>query len=311
MTEATQHAQTGRIFEIQRFSIHDGPGIRTTVFLKACTLRCLWCHNPEGVAPEKLLSFLPDKCIACGYCFRTCSRLAHQMDAEAGHVLLREKCEVCGACTEQCYAGALEIVGRDVTVDDVLQEVLADEPFYETSGGGMTLSGGEPLMQIDFAEALLRAGKARGLHNVVETCGHVAYGRIRRVLPYVDLFLYDIKETDPKRHEEFTGAPNDLVLANLRKLHDTGATVLIRLPIVPGLNDRADHFQAVADLARSMPDLQGVEVMPYHRLGTSKLGRFGADPSAMPDVPSPDKETVAGWIAQLRDLGAPVLNGQS
>ena len=306
----------GRIFEIQRFSIHDGPGIRTTVFLKGCPLRCLWCHNPEGMAPEKALSFVPEKCIGCGYCFRACERGAHKTAAEPGadgaasggkHTLDREVCVVCGACTEECYAKALELVGRDVTVEEALDDVLRDRPFYETSGGGMTLSGGEPLMQIEFTEALLRAAKGAGLHCVVETCGFAGRDRFERILPHVDLFLYDIKEMDPARHQELTGVPNGLILANLRSLHDAGAAVLVRLPIIPGLNDRDGHFRALAGLARSLPNLLGFEVMPYHRLGTSKLNRFGLE-DKLGEVRTPAAGDVEGWVSTLRRLGAHVIN---
>ncbi len=293
---------SGNIFDIQRFCVHDGPGIRTTVFLKGCTLRCLWCHNPEGVSAAPQFSFLPERCIGCGYCARVCPNEAHRMDPEKGHFLDRERCTVCGACVKECYAGALELVGRQATVAEVMETVLRDRTFYETSGGGMTLSGGEPLMQINFTEALLRAAAEAGVHRAVETCGYVGWDRFERVLPLVDLFLYDVKETDPVKHVEFTGAPNAGILANLRTLHDRGAAVLVRLPIVPGLNDRPDHFESLAALARELPGLRGFEVMPYHRLGSGKRERFGLEPDGLAHVETPDPETVSGWVQALRGL---------
>jgi len=299
---------TGRIFDVQRFSIHDGPGIRTTVFLKGCPLRCIWCHNPEGMSPGSLLSFLPDRCIGCGYCMRACRNGAHRMDPQKGHVIDRDRCVVCGLCAEECYSGALELVGRDATVQEVLDEVLRDRAFYETSGGGMTLSGGEPLMQIDFSAVLLAAARDEGLHCAVETCGHVDFARFERVLSCVDLFLYDVKETDEQRHVDYTGVSNERILRNLKDLHDRGAAILIRLPIIPGLNDREEHFRAIADLARTMPNLEGVEIMPYHRLGVGKRERFGLGPDRLTDVAAPDQETVAGYVSFLRDLGVKVRN---
>ena len=297
---------TGLIFEIQRYSIHDGPGIRTTVFLKGCPLRCAWCHNPESISPKMELSFLPARCIGCGYCFRACSRNAHVTSA-GKHVLERDRCAACGTCATECYAGALEAVGRRISVEEALREVLKDKPFYETSGGGMTLSGGEPLMQIEFTEALLKAAKAVGLNCCIETCGFAPLDRLELVRPLVDLFLFDIKETDAARHEEFTGVPNDPILANLRRLHAAGAQVIVRLPIVPGYNDRADHFDAVGALCREMPGLKGVEVMPYHRLGDSKVERMGHSPATRPTVTPPEPQEVERWKEHLRTAGARVL----
>lgn len=298
---------TGQIFEIQRFSIHDGPGIRTTVFLKGCPLRCLWCHNPEGMGRGPLLSFLPERCIGCGYCLGVCPQHGHRLDGQQ-HVLAREQCLACGRCAAKCYAGALEMVGRDITVSDALAEVLKDKPFYETSGGGMTLSGGEPMLQLEFTAALLRAAREAGLHNAMETCGYTSAAALDVVLSCVDLFLFDLKETDPARHLEYTGVQNKPILANLRHLHDAGAAILVRLPIVPGLNDRQDHFEQVATLARGLPRLLGFEIMPYHRLGTSKLRRFGLEDDVLADVATPEPDTVARWVLTLRGLGVKVIN---
>jgi len=307
MSDTSLRPVTGLIFEVQRFSIHDGPGIRTTVFMKGCPLRCIWCHNPESAAPRPELSFVPSKCIGCGYCFRICPRGAHQMK-EDQHVLDRGVCEVCGSCTDECYAQALEMVGHEATVGEVIDEVLRDQPFYETSSGGITLSGGEPTFQIEFTEALLRISRSAGLHTCVETCGHAEYERLERILPLVDLFLYDVKETDPVRHAEFTGASNERILENLRRLHDDGAAIRMRCPLIPGLNDREDHFEALTALAESLPRIEGIEVMPYHPLGESKTERFGLDASRRPEALTPDKATIAAWVDRLRALGATVLN---
>jgi len=309
MSETDGVGAGGRIFEIQRFCIDDGPGIRTTVFLKGCPLSCIWCHNPEGVGTESVLFFQPDKCIGCGYCVRVCEHDAHAITPE-GHGLDRAQCVACGTCAVECYAGALELVGREVTVAEVLDEVVRDEAFYRTSGGGMTLSGGEPLLQIDFAEALLMGARDRGLHCCVETSGLVAESRLARVMPHVDLFLYDLKETDPERHRKYTGQSNTRVLANLRFLHDQGASILLRLPVIPGLNDRSDHFSAVAALYHSLPGITGVQIMPYHPLGTGKLERLGVCPDGWYETSTPEPATVAGWVEAVRSLGVDVVNGE-
>jgi pyruvate formate lyase activating enzyme len=298
----------GRIFDIQRFSVHDGPGIRTTVFLKGCPLRCLWCHNPESLSRKKQISFLPSKCIFCGECVRVCNVAAHILKDDE-HNYNRDLCVACGRCVEACHPKALELIGRDVSPAEVLEEVLRDKPFYEHSGGGMTLSGGEPLMQAEFSAELLALAKAEGLHCCIETCGHVPWDTFENIRENVDLFMFDIKDTDPEKHKEFTGVDTELIQANLRKLYDTGASILLRLPTVPGCNDRKDHFEAIAKLVKDMPNLLGVEIMPYHRLGTGKRPRLGIkDELPIFDPETPDSFTVASWVTTLRELGVNVIN---
>ncbi len=298
---------TGLIFDIQRFCLHDGPGIRTTVFLKGCPMRCAWCHNPEGIRREPHLSFAPDKCIGCGACFRVCPRGAH-VDNHGEHVIDRTKCAVCGSCTAECLAGALEIIGREASIDEIIAEVAADRPFYDTSGGGMTLSGGEPLHQLDFTTGLLVRARELGIHCCMETCGHVPYEAFEQVAAHVDLFLYDIKEMDSTRHRAATGVSNDLILSNLRRLHDGGAWVRIRVPLVEGYNDSVVNRNALVKLAASLPRIEGVEVLPYHGLGLSKARRMGITHAADPEPRSPGSETLAQWINALRGAGVRVID---
>jgi len=300
--EVNHRDVTGRIFDVQRFSVHDGPGIRTTVFLKGCPLRCRWCHNPESIDPRPQISFLPSACIGCKRCMEVCPRGAHRV-VDGERVFDRQRCEVCGKCVEECYAEALEMVGRDATVGEVLDEVLRDRCFYETSGGGMTLSGGEPLSQIDFTDALLAAAKDANLHTCVETCGLADYKQLDRIRPMVDLFLYDWKETDPQRHKQSTGVSNERIAANLRALHAAGAKILLRCPIIPGLNDREGHFEGIARLARELDGLEGVELMPYHKLGESKTARFGLTGEDRISAEAPSRETVDAWNRRLADRG--------
>ena len=292
----------GRIFDIKRFALHDGPGIRTTVFTKGCPLRCAWCHNPESISPEPALAFMPDRCIGCGACLRVCPRGAHRLDA-AQHVLDRQACAVCGLCAAECPAGALELVGREVTVGEVMEEVLRDRPYYQTSGGGLTVSGGEPTSQVEFTESLLQAAADEGLHRCLDTCGHCSFELLQRLGALVDLWLFDYKETDPARHVEQTGVSNELILDNLRRLHATGAPIRLRCPIIPGLNDRADHFEGIARLAKELADLESVEIMPYHRLGEGKGDRFGLAGRQPARAQAPTQAAIDGWIAALEALG--------
>jgi glycyl-radical enzyme activating protein len=264
----------GTIFDIKKFAIHDGPGIRTTVFFKGCSLRCVWCHNPESIDKEQELFYTQSKCIACGACVEVCPEGCHAMK-NGVHEFVRDNCTVCGKCVEVCHAGALELVGKEMSSDAVMTEVLKDRAFYETSGGGMTLSGGEPMLQPEFARELLEKAKTAQLHTCVDTCGSVPYERYEAIIGLVDLFLYDIKEADSQKHEKCTGAGNELILENLRKLDAAGASIVLRCPIVPGMNDREDHFRAIGDLASSLKGVQEINVMAYHAYGSSKSQRLG------------------------------------
>lgn len=288
----------GMVFDIQKFSIHDGPGIRTTVFLKGCPLKCLWCHNPESQQSWQEISFMPEKCIGCGWCFENCPKKGHVME-NGRHVLHRELCIRCGKCTEKCYAGANTIIGREMTVKEVIAEVLKDKPFYETSNGGMTISGGEPMHQFKFTAALLAEAKKHGLHNCLETCGFTQFENLRKIMPVVDLFLYDLKETDPAKHQRYTGVPLQPILDNLFALDQAGAAICLRCPIIPGLNDCDEHFQAIANIANKMKNVLEINLMPYHPLGESKLHRLGK-PSIIDGKTFADEKAVAGWVKTVQ-----------
>jgi len=279
----------GWIFDIKRFAIHDGPGIRTTVFLKGCPLACWWCHNPESISPRPELAFFPRKCIGCQACFEVCPNHAHEALESGDRAYHPERCTLCGKCVERCYAEALQMEGRLASVADVMAEVRQDVPFYETSGGGATLSGGEPLLQADFAAALLRQCKAEGIHTALDTCGHARWEAFEKVLPATDLVLFDLKHTDTARHRELTGVPNDLILANLRKLAAAGVPIEIRMPIIPTLNDGRETIEGATALLRGLDHVTRVTLLPYHRLGESKPAQLRRE-RRMPRIEAPDKE---------------------
>lgn len=266
--------QSAVVFDIQKFSIHDGPGIRTNVFVKGCPLRCIWCHNPESwnTSPEMLFS--AEKCTACGMCARICSNGCHEF-ADGGHGFLRENCVACGKCVEHCRGDALELCGKVCTAEECLEIVMMDKVFYDNSGGGMTVSGGEPMMHFDFTQELLRLAKEEGLHNCIETCGFAPWNCFEQLLPFVDIFLYDIKAVKSEKHREYTGQDNALILENLRRLDQAGAKVYLRCPLVPGLNDGGDDLLAIANLANSLENVEEIDIEPYHPLGVSKAARLG------------------------------------
>lgn len=290
----------GTLFNIQKFSINDGPGIRTTVFLKGCPLSCIWCHNPESKKASPEIFFNRQKCTSCGKCAAICKRGAHIITCDGRHEYDRQKCSACGVCAEGCYLGGLELVGEVKDVGDVIKEVMKDKLFYDTSGGGVTLSGGEPMMQFDFAYGLLKAAKADGIHTCMETCGFADEEKYRKIAPLVDIFLFDYKETDPKRHREYTGVDNGKILSNLRMLDEMGAKTVLRCPIIPTLNDRPDHFLGIAKTANSLKNVLEINVEPYHPLGSGKSEMLDRD-YPLADLTFPDDATVAEWIKMIQD----------
>ncbi|MBQ3141333.1 MAG: glycyl-radical enzyme activating protein [Clostridia bacterium] len=287
---------TGTIFNIQKFCVNDGPGIRTTVFFKGCPLDCLWCHNPESKSARAQVLFDTDKCLLCGGCVTVCPDSRHRLE-NAAHLFEREGCAGCGQCTERCLSGALSLAGRRVGVQEVMTEVLRDRDFY-CNGGGLTLSGGEPLAQPEFALALLRAAKAEGLHTCIETCGFAKWETVDAVRPFVDLFLYDYKLTDPEEHRRCTGVSNRRILENLRLLNENGASVILRCPIIPGINDTPQHFSGIASLAEELDCIKAIDVEPYHPLGSSKAALLGRD-YALKGLTFPAEEEVQNWLTAI------------
>lgn len=261
------------IFDIEKFAVHDGPGIRTVVFMKGCPLHCLWCHNPESQSFKQELFFNSAKCVFCGKCVSFCPNHCHIISGDK-HLFDREKCIQCGKCAENCFTDALKICGREMSVTEVMKEVLKDKVFYENSGGGLTLSGGEPLAHIDFTFALLKAAKKEKLHTAVETSGFAPWQRIEKLLPFTDLWLWDIKSIAAK-HEELTGVSFEPLLTNLRKVSDSGGMIRLRCPVIPGANDMEEHLISIGQLADSLKGVQQIELESYHSLGESKALHLG------------------------------------
>ncbi|MDR1531515.1 MAG: glycyl-radical enzyme activating protein [Clostridiales bacterium] len=292
----------GVVFNIQRCSLQDGPGIRTTVFLKGCPLRCKWCHNPESWHRKPELSFFKHKCGACGVCVKACPRSARSI-SDGVCAIDRALCTVCGECVKKCFNDALTIIGEEKTAEQVIAEVKRDMPFYERSGGGLTLSGGEPFAQPEFLCSLLAAGKQAGLHICVETCGYVDEQLLRDSMPYVDIYLYDYKATGAENHKAFTGVTNERILSNLYMLLENRASVILRCPMIQGENDTVQHLAAIAELYKTYPHMLGVEIMAYHNMGRDKGVRVGIDAGEMTDMPLTPESTKAEWIKTLRDFG--------
>jgi len=297
---------TGRVFDVQKFSIHDGPGIRTTVFFKGCPLSCWWCHNPESRGREPFVHYEADHCLGCGECVTACPEGALAF-GEEGIVTDPALCQVCGVCADTCPAEARRLIGREVELEELLAHLERDRPYYEESGGGVTFSGGEPLLQWRFLLEALSACGARGLHRAVDTTGFAAPGVLRRVARETDLFLYDLKVMDPVVHRRVTGVPLQPILDNLALLLSLGARVRIRIPLIPGVTSD-ESIDRTAELLRSLPPVEGVSLLPFHRSARDKHRKFDFPWLLESDEELPEAR-VAAWKVRLEARGLSVTVG--
>ncbi|MHC1740560.1 MAG: glycyl-radical enzyme activating protein [Anaerolineaceae bacterium] len=266
---------TGIVFSIERYAIEDGPGIRTVIFLKGCFLHCEWCSNPESqfITPEIL--YFSNKCISCGRCIRYCPQDAIRLDDEFGLVIDLDRCTLCGLCTEVCYSNAREISGEEMTVEQVMNVVLRDKSFYEKSNGGLTISGGEPLMQAAFVQEIVEECNKQGIHTAIETTLYADEKMVASTVENVDLVYVDIKHLDPTKHLTHTGVRNEKVLKNIQLVDDLGKKMIIRVPYIPGFNDDSESQRQIYLWASHLKNLQWIEVLPYHRLGMGKYQALG------------------------------------
>jgi pyruvate formate lyase activating enzyme len=298
---------TGLIFDIKRYSIHDGPGIRTTLFFKGCPLRCAWCHNPESQAAAEEMMFRSRRCQRCGACVEACPEGAIGW-SEDGPLTDWSRCVRCGACALECYAEARERIGRTLTVAEAMAEIERDVAFYDQSGGGVTFSGGEPLQQPEFLGALLRACQEREIHTAVDTSGFAPWETLEGLRADVDLFLYDLKIMDEARHRQFTGASNALILENLRRLSAMRHALLIRIPVIPGVNADFESVRELGAFIAGLPQVSGVELLPYHRIALDKYERLNL-PYGLPEVQPPSEVQMREIAQQLAQWGLAVRQG--
>jgi pyruvate formate lyase activating enzyme len=281
----------GIIFDIQRYSIHDGPGIRTVVFLKGCPLRCLWCCNPESQLTNPQLSFIQSKCIGCLECIKICPNKAIRFDKEKGFLIDYKLCDMCGRCSDVCYPGARVIIGKKMSVDEVIAEVIKDKSFYNRSNGGVTLSGGEVLLQWGFAKEILKKCKELNINTAIETCGYCKWEYFTEVLEYVDLVLYDLKHLDSAEHKRLTGVDNQLILENAAKVVKKVKEMIIRVPLIPSLNDSKDNIMMLVDFVSTLEKVKEIDLLPYHQLGVSKYNQIGQT-YKLNEINPPSKEKI-------------------
>jgi pyruvate formate lyase activating enzyme len=310
---------TGIVYDIQGFSLQDGPGIRTTIFLKGCPLRCPWCHSPESQQFYPQLSWISAKCIGiaqCGKCMRVCAREAIVPGKTIQNAATREYiqhihvhrtlCDNCGDCAVACVYRSLYICGTEYTAEELIKRVSKDLPFYEQSGGGVTVSGGEPLSQPQFVLQLLKGLKACGIHTALDTTGHAPFKIIESVLPYTDLFLYDLKHLDSEQHRMITGVPNEQILENAKKIANAGGKIQIRIPVIPNFNDSEINIREIGEFCMSLGNsVTLIQLLPYHNLGVMKYSRLDDSKSALESDP-PTEENIAAIKQILECLGLPV-----
>lgn len=289
------------VFDIQKFALHDGPGIRTTVFLKGCPLNCVWCHNPESKKRALQLAFFKKNCISCKNCQMVCKEGVHAV-TQSGHHIDYSRCMQCGECEKACLSHGLKMYGKKMESQKILETVLKDNDFFIRSGGGITVSGGEPMLQFEGLLGLLKEAKKEGLHVCLDTCGYADTAEYSRIAPYVDLFLFDYKLTDKEKHKSYTGVDNALILKNLDYLCRNKSMMYLRCPVIPGINDDDAHFQRIAKLSQKYENIVQVNLMMYHDMAKGKSEQIGEE-YALKDVKTMPEEEKKKIYERVRSFG--------
>jgi len=282
---------SGLIFDIMHYSIHDGPGIRTTVFFKGCPLRCWWCHNPESQSMKKEIIFRENRCAHCGDCVKACPHGLKNIS----------QCDLCGNCVNVCHSGAREMVGRLVKPEEVMQEIKKDIIFYDESGGGATFSGGEPLMQPEFLYSLLEKCREEEIHTTLETCGFAAWNTLKKISTKVDLFLFDLKLMDEENHKKYTGVSNKIILDNLKHLAQDQHQIIVRVPVIPGINDSTANIRAIGTFAVEN-NIREIHLLPYHKAGVDKYA-MSQRTYQLPDIEPPEARKMEEIYNMINKLG--------
>jgi pyruvate formate lyase activating enzyme len=297
----------GIVTDIQRFSLHDGPGIRTTIFLKGCNMRCAWCHNPETISAKPELILYPEKCIGCGKCVEVCTNQARRI-IDGSIIFDRSLCVVCGRCADVCFSGAITISGRIMTAEEIMDEVIQDKSYYEHSGGGITVSGGEAFCQAEFLASILTTAKALGISTAVETNMNYDWKLMEEMLPLLDLIMFDIKLVDEQLHKKWTGVSNRKILQNVERLIELDKPIIARTPIIPGVNDNQETICQIANLLKGAKGLMYYELLNFNPLGESKYNGLGLS-NAFKGVRPLKEERIEALAREVREIGLAVRIG--